>query len=77
MKFNDWLIKVKYDGEHEILTNENTLVIIDQDDDVALYVRDKDGVLKVNKINYNSDFYIDADNKVLELEIHNPAYDEL
>lgn len=41
------------------------------------YVRDNGGVLKVNKINYNSDFYIDADNKVLKLEIHNTFYDEM
>ncbi|HCX3191012.1 TPA: hypothetical protein OZK16_000129 [Staphylococcus aureus] len=76
MKFNDWHIKVKYEAEHEVLTNETTLAIIDQDGDVALCVRDNGGILKVSKIDYSSDFYIDADNKVLTLEIHNPFYDE-
>ncbi|MGZ2418195.1 hypothetical protein ACUXJ9_002476 [Staphylococcus caledonicus] len=72
MEFNGWTINIIYKGECEVLTNNNTFAVIDEDDDFALFIREKDGILKVNKINYNSDFYINQDKKELTLEIHNP-----
>ncbi|MCI2948317.1 hypothetical protein FH144_07745 [Staphylococcus caledonicus] len=72
MEFNGWTINIIYKGECEVLTNNNTFAIINEDDDFALFIREKDGILKVNKINYNSDFYINQDKKELTLEIHNP-----
>lgn len=72
MEFNGWTINIIYKGECEVLTNNNTFTVIDEDDDFALFIRENDGILKVNKINYNSDFYINHDKKELTLELHNP-----
>lgn len=33
--FKDWEINVVYSGKHEVVTNENSLFVIDEDYDVA------------------------------------------
>ncbi|UEX91139.1 hypothetical protein LN051_04515 [Staphylococcus ratti] len=70
MQFNGWEIIVNCKDNYEITTNETTLVVIDRDNDVALAVKYVDGDLKINHINYSTDFYINADNKELKLVIH-------
>lgn len=70
MQFNGWKIIVNCKDNYEITTNETTLVVIDRDNDVALAVKYVDGDLKINHINYSTDFYINADNKELKLVIH-------
>ncbi|HDG5461548.1 hypothetical protein FYM13_14110 [Staphylococcus aureus] len=76
MVFNDWEIKVIYSGEHEVVTNEKCLFVIDEFYDVAIAIYYLDGKLKVGHVNYGSDFTIDVENKVFELNIHNPNVDE-
>ncbi|AVP36143.1 hypothetical protein DOS70_05035 [Staphylococcus felis] len=72
MKFNGWIITIKYNGEHEVVTNENTLLVIDEEYDVALVLKETNGFIKVSHVNYGSDFYVNADTKELILEIRNP-----
>ncbi|CAC8345199.1 Uncharacterised protein [Staphylococcus aureus] len=76
MVFNDWEINVVYSGEHEVVTNEKSLFVIDKFYDVAIAIYYLDGKLKVAHVNYGSDFTIDVANKVFELNIQNPNVDE-
>ncbi len=47
MVFNDWEINVVYSGEHEVVTNEKSLFVIDEFYDVAIAIYYLDGKLKV------------------------------
>ena len=76
MVFNDWEINVVYSGEHEVVTNEKSLFVIDEFYDVAIAIYYLDGKLKVAHVNYGSDFTIDVANKVFELNIRNPNVDQ-
>ncbi|HCY4743323.1 TPA: hypothetical protein O1U81_002691, partial [Staphylococcus aureus] len=55
MVFNDWEINVVYSGEHEVVTNEKSLFVIDEFYDVAIAIYYLDGKLKVAHVNYGSD----------------------
>ncbi|MBO0929325.1 hypothetical protein J2P86_01825 [Staphylococcus sp. 30400_3112M30941] len=72
MIFKDWEISVEYSGKHEIVSNETSLFVIDEDYDVAIAINYVNGKLKVSHVNYGSEFTIDASNKVLNLIINNP-----
>ncbi|API79162.1 hypothetical protein [Staphylococcus argenteus] len=76
MVFKDWEINVVYSGKHEVVTNETSLFVIDEDYDVAIAIKYLDGKLKVSHVNYGSEFTIDPSRKVLELIIINPNVDE-
>ncbi|KMR08638.1 hypothetical protein EU73_15040, partial [Staphylococcus aureus] len=52
-----------YSGEHEVVTNEKSLFVIDEFYDVAIAIYYLDGKLKVAHVNYGSDFTIDVANK--------------
>ncbi|MBI5975725.1 hypothetical protein [Staphylococcus canis] len=69
MKFNDWIITIKYEGEHEVVKNEDTLLVINENYDVVLVLKEQNGFMKVSRVNYDSEFYINADTKELVLEI--------
>lgn len=71
MVFKDWEISVEYSGKHEIVSNETSLFVIDEDYDVAIAINYVNRKLKVSHVNYGSEFTIDASNKVLNLIINN------
>ncbi|HDJ1509188.1 TPA: hypothetical protein PPP35_002277, partial [Staphylococcus aureus] len=48
MVFKDWEINVVYSGKHEVVTNENSLFVIDEDYDVAIAINYLDNKLKVS-----------------------------
>ncbi|HDJ6714437.1 TPA: hypothetical protein PQ895_000437, partial [Staphylococcus aureus] len=54
MVFKDWEINVVYSGKHEVVTNENSLFVIDEDYDVAIAINYLDNKLKVSHVNYGS-----------------------
>ncbi|CDR26830.1 hypothetical protein [Staphylococcus schweitzeri] len=76
MVFKDWEINVVYSGKHEVVANESSLFVIDEDYDVAIAIKYLDNKLKVSHVNYGSEFIIDTANKVFELIIHNPNVDD-
>lgn len=70
MNFNGWNIIVECKNHYEITTNETTLIVVDSDNDVALAIKYLDGYLKINHINYGTDFYISDEKKEFKLVIH-------
>lgn len=76
MHFNGWKITIKYDGKYEVVTNDDTLIIVDEEYDVALALKYLEGFMKISHVNYGSDFWINAETKEIILEIRNPYQTE-
>ena len=71
MLLKNWEIKVAYTGTYEILTNDDSLVVIDQEDAIALKLKIEDDLVKIQQINYNNQVSIDTENKVITSHIYN------
>lgn len=71
MLLKNWEIKVAYTGTYEILTNDDSLVVIDQEDSIALKLKIEDDLVKIQQINYNNQVSIDTENKVITSHIYN------
>ncbi|KIX91483.1 hypothetical protein TP70_02075 [Staphylococcus microti] len=76
MKFNSWTINIEYDYVYEVLKNEHTLAILDKDNDLTALFKEVNNELKVVRNDYGNSFRINAEDKILTLEITNPFEDE-
>lgn len=71
MNFNEWTIVVTGSENYEVMTSDKILVVLEDENDACLILKQENNSIKVKSINYGNEISFNFESKEITLEIEN------
>ncbi|UMT76021.1 hypothetical protein ML435_01750 [Staphylococcus roterodami] len=69
MEFNNWKVIIKGKGAYEIISDDNTLVVLENSQHVALYLKVENDTIKVKSLSYGNDVSFKVDTREIVVTV--------
>lgn len=76
MQFNDWNITINGKGSHDVVVNDDTLLILQGFQRVEIALKIKNGSIQVKSLGYNEDVSINPFTKEITVNVANLLEDD-
>lgn len=76
MKFNNWTVTINGKGSYNVVRDEDTLVILENYQHVALYLKLENGSIKVKSLSYGNDVSLNVDTREIIVNVINLLDDD-
>ncbi|NWK84240.1 hypothetical protein HYE69_05415 [Staphylococcus sp. GSSP0090] len=76
MQFNDWNVTINGKGSHDVVANEDTLLILQGYQHVEIALKIKNDSIQVKSLGYNEDVSINPVTKEITVNVSNLLEDD-
>ena len=76
MEFNNWTVTINGKGSYNIVRDEDTLVILENYQHVALYLKLENDAIKVKSLSYGNDASFNVDTREIIVNVTNLLDDD-
>lgn len=76
IEFNNWTVTINGKGSYNIVRDEDTLVILENYQHVALYLKLENDTIKVKSLSYGNDVSFNVDTREIIVNVTNLLDDD-